>query len=451
MAQLNYENEAQSSTPDRTPLAVAQVRKRLKVIICLMFLVAFGLRIATAVATQDYAEPAVGEALLVAHSVAVNGVFGNPYQFPTGPTAHLAPVYPYFLALLMALHPAWSFATWLYIVLGATGSALVWSMLPYISARLQIGFRPGIIAGVIGAVTPLRRYSETGFWEATYASLALMFLIALSFRLRARIWRGWSPLLFGLAWGVSFLLQPAFIPVFAAVFVLLAWKDRVHLSPALSRTGGLIALGILVALAPWTVRNYKQLGGLVLVRSNFGLELDLSNREGAMPSGIDNLHRNKSSDHPDRNQAEARRMAKMGELPYYQMRLQRALAWIETHPQTFGSLTVHRFFYFWVPERRSAMLRGIEAVETAAALAGLVLLFRRKRATAPFIAALWIFFPLVYYLIQAFERYRYPIEWSICLCVGYAVWYAYSSVSSARRRRATLYPGPTTAAARNIG
>ena len=62
----------------------------------------------------------------------------------------------------------------------------------------------------------------------------------------------------------------------------------------------------------------------------------------------------------------------------------------------------------------------LEALITLSAFWGVCLLLREGAPIAVVFLLLWISQPLVYYVIQADERYRFPIEWSILLCAGHA-------------------------------
>jgi hypothetical protein len=105
----------------------------------LIFLLALALRIAIAAATHVYAAPAYGEALSVARHISRDGAFADPFNTPTGPTAHVAPVYPYFWALFVKLFPAEATLRWLMILIGAVGAALGWALLPDV---LQLSLAP---------------------------------------------------------------------------------------------------------------------------------------------------------------------------------------------------------------------------------------------------------------------------------------------------------------------
>ncbi len=384
----------------------------------LIFLVAVIVRVGLAVAAKAYTAPAYGEAVMVARSIARGGGFANPYATPTGATAHVAPAYTYLLAAILHWIPWGPQFRLVTLALGILGSSVAWALLPWCAQVLALERRTGILAGLYGAIDPLRRGVELdGAWEASFAAVALIGAIALTFRWRQRFYQPRVALGVGCAWGLALLLQPAFLMTFVAVLAVLVVETG---RAAIASVAWALA-AMLVVIAPWLVRNDVALGGPIFLRSNFGLELDLSNNDRAAPDIGDNLHRNLGSTHPDVNLDEARKMAAEGERIYYGERMRRALAWITGHRARFGQLTAWRFADYWVPMRRNLWLRGMEAIATLAAFAGLWLMFRDRRPATPYVAAIWIAEPLVYYLVQADERYRYPMEWTVALCAAYFV------------------------------
>jgi hypothetical protein len=79
--------------------------------------------------------------------------------------------------------------------------------------------------------------------------------------------------------------------------------------------------------------------------------------------------------------------------------------------------------YFGAPRRLSVALWGVEALNTIAALVDLCILLRKREKTGGLLAIVRLIYPAVYYFVQADERYRYSVEWSITLCATYsAVW-----------------------------
>jgi len=50
---------------------------------------------------------------------------------------------------------------------------------------------------------------------------------------------------------------------------------------------------------------------------------------------------------------------------------------------------------------------------------GLALLLRRDPWMGLIFITALLLYPLLYYFVEAQERYLYPIYWCVCLCAGY--------------------------------
>lgn len=399
-----------------------------------IFFLALAVRLSIAITTHLYSAAASGEALSVARQIAHAGAFANPFNVETGPTAHVAPVYPSALSLLVKLFPDESALRWALIIASSVGTALIWSLLPACAAALGMEYSVGIIAGLYGAIWPFRHAVElAGCWEAAWAGLALMGLAIITLRFNSGNMPARRALWLGTLWGAGMLLEPSLFPTFLGVLLLIGISMPSR--RAAFRTAVLALAAMALVITPWIIRDYYRLGGFVFIRDNLGLELSVSNNANAFPNVHENLHFNPKSDHPDMNPVERQRMAKMGELAYNHHRLQLALSWIAANRRRFLELTAERFAYFWAPKRRSVALRAIEALNSAAALLGLLILLRRRTRAGGILLTIWLTYPVIYYVIQADERYRYPMEWSITLCVAYFAMWLYRRITSRRTPR----------------
>jgi hypothetical protein len=366
----------------------------------------------------------------LARSLAETGVFGNPYALPTGPSAHHAPVYPALLAGLFLLFGYGAAAAWAVVLMNFTFAAVQYALLPVLARIAGLPMIPAIAAGLAGAALPFRVLKEVA-WDATLVALAMVLGLTLAvWWRRERVPSYRRSLVAGAGWGLCLLAAPGVLPMLG---VLAAWwfltalvERRASVLPRLA----VLLLAAVVVLVPWTVRNYRTLGGLIFVRSNFGLEFSLSNRDGAHVTMKDNVQigfpRNYfTRHHPLPSAAEAVRVREMGEIAYNRERLSRALAWCREHPGDFARLMLGRFVGFWAMPTgtqpwKDALLQPI----TLLGLAGLVVVWRRNREAGAAFAAAFAGFPLVYYFVQLDPRYRYPMEWMFLLLAGQAAWLA---------------------------
>jgi hypothetical protein len=165
-----------------------------------------------------------------------------------------------------------------------------------------------------------------------------------------------------------------------------------------------------LACAPWTWRNYRSLGGLFFIRSNFGLELRMGNHPGAGAT-LDLSARGGTERHPRTKEEEARRIQELGELEYMRQAGREATAWIRSHPAEFLRLTGLRVAQFWLgPIDDLPVALGIGVLTLLSAVGA----WRTwPRLSAPQRAALVIpllTYPLVYYVVGFEARYRQPMD-----------------------------------------
>jgi len=361
------------------------------------------------------------EPIRIAISLAADGSFANPYKVPTGPTAHVAPLYP---ALIAPLYVAWgntARADLARFALNALAASVEYALLPFVAGALGLGVWTGILAGLGGALIPLHLWPECmGDFETTWVALFLEVATILFARfLRAprldwkRAARG------GLLWGAGLLLSPNVLPVLIGFCAIGAWKLR----PSAALAGRWLAVfcaGAFLVVAPWLIRSYVQLGGLFLVRDNFGLELFISNRDGALPQAADNCQSaGFRAGHPSCSPAAARQIQRHGELAFEREKLRQALGWIWRNPQRFASLTAERVWTFWFPW--TPRFRWALWTVSVAGFAGLMWLFRCSRLAAVVLGTVLAGYSGVYCLISNALRYEHPVWWIQVLLIGWSV------------------------------
>ena len=353
-----------------------------------------------------------GEVYSLALNLVRDGAFANPFEAvaKTGPSAHSAPLYPFLLAGLMRLFgQSTGTAGWLmeYAVF-ALGVAL----LPRFSQALLGSLIPGAVAAVLALCLPL--YLLTPAWDAMHTALGLiLFCLASDRVLRRKMPVSMQIAGLGLAAALLFLLNPVSIFVVAPWFVLATRRGGATL-----RSAGLIAgIAFVLGCLPWIVRNYMVFHAMVPGRDDLGIALYASNNDCATPTLVGNMQ-NQCHDrmHPDASLNEATLVREMGELQYNRSRLAIAVQWIKSHPARFAGLTARRIAAFWFPPRDYAIW-----LVTILSAPGLLAMLRFQRFAFWFMLAVHGCYPLVYYLVEANARYRYPILWLTLIAAGYAV------------------------------
>jgi hypothetical protein len=389
----------------------------------LLFAVGLIARVGLALATHQYRDLTRYELQRTSYSMATTGVFGNPYAIETGPTAHVSPGYPLILAGIYRAFGAGERGEMVKEVVASTVSAAAWALVPLAGSVLGMPPIVGFFAAFLGAALPLKLSVETkGDWEAPYAALATMLTACTTAMLwRRRTFTTAEAVRSGAAWGVSLWFVSALLPAFL-LFALAGCFQGV--SRRYVKFLVIQAAVVAVMLAPWVIRNKIELGSPIVTRSNFGLELRLSNNDLAGPLERDNyLHGVYHIYHPLQSVAQAELVKALGEPGFNRQATTEALTWIKGHPARFARLTAERIFYFWfqpVPGQiGKTVWLGVLALM---GFVGLYLFARRDLwAVLPLVLFILVL-PLPNYLVHVGLRHRYPLDWICSLLAVYAVW-----------------------------
>ena len=208
----------------------------------------------------DYSHGDPSEYLALAHNLRYHGTFsfGEPHPWgadgslnPPGPflpTASRAPLYPIVIAMLW-----WKTVPpilWVRILQGILGAFTV--LLTYRIA-LQVLPRLAVLVGIAMALAPLTlRMTADVMSETLFAFLLTLGIYLWGLR------RAWSA---GAVLGLATLTRPVLLPFFIlllALGVLQRDQRKVYIK---------IAVGGMLVVIPWTVRNVIALHHLVLVNS----------------------------------------------------------------------------------------------------------------------------------------------------------------------------------------
>jgi hypothetical protein len=361
----------------------------------------------------------------IARSIASGQGFSSPLQGPSGPTAWLPPVYPYVLAGIFKCFGIYSTdAALVSLTLNSLFSALTCVTIFSIGEK-TFGPKVAAWASWSWAFFPYTVFWSTNWVWATSLSALLFSLICLSALQLERYNSATAWLGFGTLWGFVGLTDTALLSIFP-FFVGWLYYRLSQQGVALGHAISACALGFLLILTPWLVRNYLTFGEFVFIKSNFGLELHLGNYEGSTGlSGRGVLH-------PAGNDREFERFRQMGELSYVKESKRQALEFIVAQPGTFVWLTLRRVVYFWTGNAQLLQIFSLSGRFEAAryilfslvsvlAFWGLFSAFRNGHPAVPLFAIILIVFPLVYYVTHPTPRYRHPIEPAMVLLAVYAM------------------------------
>jgi len=346
------------------------------------------------------------ELTTVASNLAATGQFRDPFGVPTGPTAHVAPVYAAILAVVIKLFREPVNVTLAMMVFNAILFGLAASLLPALSRYVYGQTSPGVAGGVL-LVAASRMMPQ---WETALSSL--LFLIATLSILRDGPVRAvlWS--------GICLLTNPACLLALVVVGLCRSSIRSVGVGALRGRRFAIPVVGLALAIcAPWILRNWIQLGSPFFIRDNLGLELYISNQDGASAEFMTNSplwHL-----HPNQNREEAKLVADMGEGSYNQLRFRSALDWTRNHPKQFLKLSASRVWYYWFPSPRQGWQTYLYWIIGGFGIWGLWI--SRNNQWAYLLALTAVVYSLTFTLVAIYLRYRFPSLWISALLAGCGV------------------------------
>ena len=412
-----------------------------------MALVAFVLRLVYIVWRRTYLfDPTNGhfafgmETGSIARSIASGEGFASPFQGSTGPTAWIAPLYPYMCAAVFKLLGIFSNASSLAILATDSLFSAVTCFPMMKIGRRTVGTGAAAIAGWTWAIAPqFMKWPAEWVWETSLSALfvAIVFerSLALADESTRRRW-AW----FGVLWGVIALTNPALLTLLPWSVAWIAIKRRQHGDAWRQLTAGAaISVAICVLMmSPWMLRNRLVLGQWVFVRDNFGFELHLGNYPTSFGMGWGGLH-------PTSNPREYQLYKEIGELRYIAAKGAEARHFIERQPGMFAQLCWIRFQSFWSGSSlRYSRNSGPWTVPeffavTLLALFGFLWALR-ERVCAMGLFCWIVIYPAPYYITYPQARYRHPVEPMMLLLAGFFVVQMVLWVRSKREPRSGSQP-----------
>lgn len=363
----------------------------------------------------------------IARSIATGHGFASPTDLPSGPTAWMAPVYTYILAAIFKLFGVYSTTSaWVILALNSVFAALTCLMIYRIGEKIY-GVGVARAAAWTWAVFPYLIYWPVRVvYDTSFSAFLLSLSLLLTLEMAEASSRPRSWIAFGLLWGLIILTNPSLVTMFACSLLWLLYRAQRPRSWAVGT-----ALCILIAFAvvsPWLVRNYRVFGKFMFVRDNLPLELYMSNNEESVGFWTRN-------EHPANDRQAMEKFHELGEARFMAEKGQQAREFIRQHPGTFLEFTLKRAMYFWISPPQAAIVGGYDfnisrhmnyVLEAAFAFAGLWLTFRHRKPEGYLLACFLVIYPLPYYIVSPYPRYKHLIEPEMLLLIVYALWEARS-------------------------
>jgi hypothetical protein len=343
----------------------------------------------------------------VSFSILQGHGFSDPFLMgPSGPTAHVAPLYPYLVAGIGAIFGTGA-AGWAAIV---TITAMAWAFQWAYAWRFAAAYgqaTPGLIAGLIGVLIPLQ--GRLFKWEAVFVGAALAYSAwAMSQILRGTLKA--APLRLGVGMGLAVLACPSAILIWPAWAALCLW--RLGSARAMRIVIGSLIL-IVVPVSVWTARNWATFGRLFFIRDNLGLELNIAYNDCSWPLLSQNIASGCfAKQHPSGNAALLRAVQATGEIEFSRGSMRKAETWIADHPAKSLTLTLAHVAYFWFPlEKSDNRVLAYGIVMSLVTLMSLAGLFWKSDGRIILILTM-VPFSAIYCFTQFEQRYRFPVLWA---------------------------------------
>jgi 4-amino-4-deoxy-L-arabinose transferase-like glycosyltransferase len=362
----------------------------------------------------------------LARSIAEGQGFSSPTDLASGPSAWAAPVYPYILGAVFKAFGIYSPASaWVILAFNSAFAALTcWTL--YRLAERVCGEQGARVAAWTWAVFPYLIYWPVRVvWEASFTafllSLAIWLTVSMADHSASSLTRRRDWIFLGLVWGLIALTNTTILILLP---FSLAWL--IYQFPASSRrvSGAAICLLMVVlSVTLWTARNFHTFGRFIFVRDNLALELHEANNDES--SGLWTR-----SEHPGNDPAAMRRFQELGEIGFMDEKRQQVGEFIREHPATFARYSVGRVWYFWAAPPQATLVGGYDLrvarhaaffLAPISAFAGLIVVFRRRNPYRWLLAPFLLIYPLPYYLVNPFPRYKHPIEPVMLILIVYAL------------------------------
>ena len=391
-----------------------------------LFVLALALRLLVlTVREPDFVET---ENLRTGFSLVSLGYLGNPFSAPTGPTAHVAPVYPLVVAAVQRFTMDKARTVGVLRILCAVVGALNVVLLLALAKALRIPDGAGTVAALFWVVPFFTWIELSGEHETVFTITAVLLVLIISVRrLRAVHLTATDGAVIGAAIGAGVHFSPLVLPALLFM-VAVSLALRGPTARAYVRFASGAACAFLVVVAPYAWRNERVMGGWMLVRDNLGLELSVSNASNAFATADANFDKGSTmTHHPFASVPDADEMRRLGEVAYNRQRMRIARAWISTNPGAFGKLVAKRAALILVPYARRPRQHLAADVLALLALGGFVRLWRDGyRAASLALVSTVMGYEAIYLLIQYDIRYVYPALWIESVAAGYFVWRAFS-------------------------
>lgn len=355
----------------------------------------------------------------LARSIALGRGFSSPTDLESGPSAWTAPVYPYILAGVFKVFGIYTHASaWIILAFNSIFDSLTCWTLYLIAGRMYGAWVARGTAWTWAVFPYLIYWPVRVVWEQCFTTFFLTVVLLLTIRMaegsRRRDW-----VIYSLLWGLVLLTNTTLVILLPFLLAWLFWKA--HPRPL---SGAAFAITIIVLCAtPWTLRNYHQFRRFIFIRDNLPLEMYEANNNASTGLWIRN-------EHPGNDPASMRRFQELGEIRFMDEKNAQVRQFIRENPGRFLLFTLKRVGYFWAAPPQATIVAGYDLwiarhveflLAALFAFAGLAVTFHRKSPYRWLLVPFLVIYPLPYYVVNPFPRYKHPIEPIMLILIVYVL------------------------------
>lgn len=373
--------------------------------------------------------------MLARQVLAGHGFTAPTYWWPATqagePTAFWSYLYTLYLVTVYGLfgyHP---------LVARLIQAILAGVLMPWLAYRLgrrHFGTKVGLAAAGLTALYAYFIYYAGALMTETFCIIAILWTLDLAGTLGQASDENSGPrleiewLFLGLALAVAALLRQVFLLFIPFLFGWLLWRSYRCQSRSIKGaiSGMLIATSILVvAILPWSLRNYRAFDSFVLLNTNTGFAFFWGNHPIHGDSFIDIL----PDDGPSYQDLIPPELLDLNEAELDRALLKRALGFIQADPGRYLLLSLSRikdYFKFW-PSSESGFISNLSRVLSFGILwplmaFGLVYGIHHSRLSEVLLLYLFVgVYTAMHLLSWALIRYRLPVDAVLVIFAGLAI------------------------------
>lgn len=424
---------------------------RLSVSLLILLIFALALRIGYVVAKGDlgrspergYREYVIAAGRLLEHGALLSPLIVEDLRLE--PSSLFPPGYAAVTAGAYALLGVESFSATLVLQVVNALATTITVALVFLVASANFGVRAAWISALIATVNPLLFGFTELIWDTSLFTLGTALSVWVASALSSRRFAWGEYFWFGLWLGVLALLNPALTITYPLLVVWPLARTFGWRMGSLLRGITAALIGWMIAVAPWTVRNFVHFDRLMYVRGGFMHELWL----GVCPEADGDRGDVFRNQFPLENELLQDHVASIGERAYIEERARLAREAIASDPWRFLRLAGVRAVDYWAgtilshtgPVSRAWPGTAGRLGVTLFLLAELLLVvcgslcWPRIERQIGWMLMIVLSFSVVYCITHVELRYRAPTEPLVAIILGAIAARASSSISQQREYR----------------